>query len=125
MAGLLPRLQAGALSRSQQWVYLDSIIPGVHPIDALALALAKHLPERSLKTIRDDLDDDSTYGLHLLASLLRKLPATRVVLFIDQFEEVFTQTASEEERRHFLDLLVTAVTEPQGPTILILTLRAD
>jgi len=48
-----------------------------------------------------------------------------VVLFIDQFEEVFTQTISEEERQHFIELLVTAVTEPRGPTILLLTLRAD
>jgi hypothetical protein len=63
--------------------------------------------------------------LHLLASFLGKPPERRVVLFIDQFEEVFMQTTSEEERQHFLDLLVTAVSKPQGPTMLILTLRAD
>jgi transcriptional regulator with XRE-family HTH domain len=125
MAGLLPRLQAGGLPGSQHWVYLDPMIPGVHPIEALALAFAKQLPDRSLTTLRDNLEDDSAYGLHLLAGYLGKAPERRVVLFIDQFEEVFTQAASEEERRHFLDLLVTAVTEPQGPTILILTLRAD
>jgi hypothetical protein len=48
-----------------------------------------------------------------------------VVLFIDQFEEVFTPTISEEKRQHFIDLLMTAVTERRGPTLLILTLRAD
>ena len=125
MAGLLPRLQADGLPGSEHWVYLDPIIPGNHPIEALALAFAQRVPDRSLKTIREDLDDDSTYGVHLLASSLGKREGTQVVLFIDQFEEVFTQTISEEERQQFLDLLVTAVSEPQGPTILILTLRAD
>src|SRR5579864_1503685 len=102
MAGLLPHLQAGGLPESQQWVYLDPMLPGAHPIDALALAFAQQLPDRSLKTIREDLEDDSTYGLHLLASYLGKRAATRVILFVDQFEEVFTQTTSEEERRHFI-----------------------
>ena len=125
MAGLLPRLQAGGLPGSQHWVYLDPMIPGVHPLEALVLAFAKRLPDRSLKTVRDDLEDDSVYGLHRLSSSLGKPPERRVVLFIDQFEEVFMQTTSEEERQHFLDLLVTAVSEPQGPTMLILTLRAD
>jgi len=125
MAGLLPRLQAGGLSGSQQWLHLDPMIPGAHPLEALTRTFAEHLPDRSLKMVREDLDDESSRGLHLLANYLSKLPEMRVVLFIDQFEEVFTQTISEEERQHFLDLLVTAVTEPQGPTILILTLRAD
>jgi transcriptional regulator with XRE-family HTH domain len=125
MAGLLPCLQAGGLPGSQHWLYLDPMIPGVHPLETLALTFARCLPERSLTTVRDDLNDESARGLHLLATYLSKLPEMRVVLFIDQFEEVFTQTTSEEERQHFLDLLVTAVSEPQGPTILILTLRAD
>ena len=125
MAGLLPRLQAGGLPGSQHWLYLDPMIPGVHPLETLALTFARHLPDRSFKTVRDDLDDESARGLHLLANYLSKSPEMRVVLFIDQFEEVFTQTTSEEERQHFLDLLVTAVSEPQGPTMLILTLRAD
>jgi WD40 repeat protein len=44
---------------------------------------------------------------------------------IDQFEELFTQTLSERERQRFIDLLVAAVTEPVGPLIVLLTLRAD
>jgi transcriptional regulator with XRE-family HTH domain len=124
-AGLLPVLQAGALSDSEEWVYLDPMVPGVHPIESLTLALARQMPDRSLRTIRDDLEDETARGLHLLANHLRTRPGIYVVLFVDQFEEVFTQTISEEERRHFLDLLVTAVSEPQGPIIVILTLRAD
>ncbi len=43
---------------------------------------------------------------------------------VDQFEELFTQP-SEQERQHFIDLLVAAATEPQSPVVVIVTLRAD
>jgi Novel STAND NTPase 1 len=125
MAGLLPRLREGRLPGSEQWVYLDPIVPGRRPIEVLTLALFEHLPDKSLKAIREDLEDDTARGLHLLATKLAKRPRTKVVLLVDQFEELFTQTPFEGERRHFLDLLVTAITEPHGPFIVLLTLRAD
>ena len=40
-------------------------------------------------------------------------------------EELFTQTSSEEERQSFIDLLLMTLTEPRGPVMVILTLRAD
>src|SRR6266487_3399896 len=125
MAGLLPGLQKNALPGSEAWVYLDPIEPGKRPLESLILAFAPRLPERSLRAIRHDLEDDSARGLHLLATQLVKRPGVKVVLMIDQFEELFTQTLSEQERQHFIDLLVAAVTEPRGPLSVLLTLRAD
>ncbi len=125
MAGLLPRLQSGGLQGSELWIYLDPIVPGVHPIESLTLALAEKLSDKSLKTIRDDLENDSGRGLHLLATTLAKHEGTRVVLLVDQFEELFTLTASEEERGQFITLLINALTEPHGPVVILLTLRAD
>ena len=40
MAGLLPRLRQGGLPGSEAWIYLDPIVPGAHPVESLALALA-------------------------------------------------------------------------------------
>jgi transcriptional regulator with XRE-family HTH domain len=125
MAGLLPRLQSGGLPGSEMWIYLDPIVPGVHPIESLTLALAEKLSDKSLKTIRDDLEDDLGRGLHLLATALAKQEGTRVVLLVDQFEELFTLTVSEEERGQFITLLINALTEPHGPVVILLTLRAD
>jgi len=125
MAGLLPRLQAGGLTGSEKWIYLNHITPGVHPLETLALVLAQHLPDRSLTRVREDLENDSTRGLHLLASSLRTRLETPVVLFVDQFEELFTQTTSQEERQRFIEVLVTAMTELHGPLIALLTVRAD
>ncbi len=125
MAGLLTGLQKSALPGREAWIYLDPIEPGKRPLESLILAFAPRLPERSLLAIRHDLEDDSARGLHLLATQLVKRPGVKVVLMIDQFEELFTQTLSEQERQHFIDLLVAAVTEPHGPLIVLLTLRAD
>ncbi|HWS83771.1 MAG TPA: protein kinase, partial [Ktedonobacteraceae bacterium] len=125
MAGLLPRLQKDALPGSSSWVYLKPVVPGTHPLEALALAFALHMPQSSLKSIYEDLQGDSTRGLHLLAQQLVSQPDGKVVLLVDQFEEVFSNMVSEQERQQFIDLLVTAATEPSGPVIVLLTLRAD
>lgn len=125
MAGLLPRLQAGGLPGSSQWVYLPPIVPGAHPLESLSIALAEKFPNRCLKDIRVDLEDDTTRGLHLLATLLVKQPHAKFVLVIDQFEELFKQAVTEEERERFIAILLAAVSEPGGPVIVILTLRAD
>ncbi|MBV9690512.1 MAG: AAA family ATPase [Ktedonobacteraceae bacterium] len=125
MAGLLPRLQAGNLPGSEAWIYLKSIVPGVHPLESLELALAELFPEKNLNALRDETEDDSSRSLHVLAQALTKQQGDKVVLFIDQFEELFTQTSDEEERQRFITLLVTAMTEPRGALVVLLSLRAD
>ena len=127
MAGLLPRLRAGGLPGSEEWVYLEPVVPGTHPLESLALVLAEHIPGKSLSAIREELDYDTARALHLLTKTLAsgRSNGIRVVLFVDQFEELFTQTIEEEERQGFIDVLVAAITEPHGPLVAILTLRAD
>ena len=56
LAGLLPRLQAGALTDSVQWVYLPPLVPGAHPLDALARSLAEAAPAGDPTAIRAALD---------------------------------------------------------------------
>jgi transcriptional regulator with XRE-family HTH domain len=124
LAGLLPRLRHGAVPGSTGWVYLAPLLPGTHPIEALSVAVAAARQRSSLTAIRADLDA-SERGLHLLAGRLASQPETRVLLVIDQAEELFTSTADEEERRKFIDLLVTAACEPRGSLVVVLTLRAD
>jgi hypothetical protein len=125
MAGLLPCLQKGGVLDSEEWVYLDPIVPGEHPLESLALTLGQKLSDKSHKTIQEDLEDESARGLHRIACSLARQLGKKVVLFVDQFEELFTLTTSEDERQQFIGLLMAAATERFGPTILIITLRAD
>ena len=48
--------------------------------------------------------------------MLRVLPnsSSRLVLVIDQFEELFVLTEEESERHRFLDNLVLALDDPHG-----------
>lgn len=125
MAGLLPRLQQGALPGSDTGTYLKPMVPGKHPIDALSRVLKPHFPGSRARDLRENLEDDTTQGLHQFATHLDKERGSKVVLLVDQFEEVFTQTETEEERQRFIDLLLTAATTPSGPLLVLLTLRAD
>ncbi|MBV9229230.1 MAG: TIR domain-containing protein, partial [Chloroflexi bacterium] len=125
LAGLLPRLHQNALPASHDWIYLERMVPGAHPLEALARTLAYQFPARSHTSLLEDLTASSARGLHLLAEQLAQPSQTRVVLFIDQFEELFTQTTDAAERAQFLNLLTTAVTEPHGSLLIFLTLRAD
>ncbi len=130
MAGLLPQLQRGMLPGSETWLCLDPMVPGKHPLESLVLTLAAQLPDRSFSSIREDLEDESARGLHQLCTHLlnihrREQPGARIILLVDQFEELFTQTESEDERQRFIHLLLTACSEPRGPLVALLTLRAD
>ena len=83
MAGLLPRLERGALPGSERWVYLEPVVPGAHPLEALALTLALRLSGRSVKSIREDLEDESARGLHLLATRRVRAPGQQVVVMLE------------------------------------------
>lgn len=124
LAGVLPRLRAGALPGSADWHYLEPIVPGAYPLEALSVALGRGLPGSSLRATRDDLNDGPR-GLHRLARRIATGPTSHVVLVIDQAEELFTLTTDDRERRQVIELMVTAATEPRGPMLVLLTLRAD
>ncbi|MFW5696744.1 MAG: WD40 repeat domain-containing protein, partial [Phototrophicaceae bacterium] len=63
----------------------------------------------------------------LLDTVRRVIPTpdAQVVLFIDQFEELFTLVEAEPERTLFLESLHTAATGSDSPLRIIITLRAD
>jgi polyhydroxyalkanoate synthesis regulator phasin len=65
--------------------------------------------------------------LHLIArqSLPENAPDMRLVVVVDQFEEVFTLCRKEELREALIRNLLYAAKVAQGQTLVILTMRAD
>ena len=125
MAGLLPALQSGAIAGSENWLYLEPFVPGENPIENLTTTLRSMLPQMPFDTIVADLNSTTTKGLHRLVQQILADHAKRMVIYIDQFEELFTLTASEDERQQFIDVLTTAVDELDGQVIVICSMRAD
>ncbi len=111
---------------SPRWP-IHVITPTSHPLEALAASLTRDSESvTATATLIDDLARDPR-GLHLyIRKLLGRASANRLLVVIDQFEELFALCRDEAERRGFVDNLMTAVSpETDGPTTVILTLRAD
>jgi WD40 repeat protein/DNA-binding SARP family transcriptional activator len=131
-AGLLPRLR-----HEGTWL-IANFRPGERPFRALAGAL---LPVMS----QEPSDIASKSGVREMASALghgdlpladvvgraleQQPQARRLLLVVDQFEELYTLCPERDVRRRFLDTLLTAVGPAGGARehrlVLLLTMRAD
>jgi WD40 repeat protein len=118
---------------SDRWP-IHLMTPTAQPLETLAASLTRDAESvTATATLIDDLRQERR-SLHLYARKLLAqridlsgLPgADRLLLLIDQFEELFTLCRSETERQAFIDNLLAA-TEPNtaGPVVVVITLRAD
>jgi len=123
-AGLVAALKRAVVG-DERW---ETVIlrPGAHPLEALAARLVRARAEVPMQQTLDGLAADPR-TLHLAISLaLAERPAgTRVLLVVDQFEEVFTLCRDERERKAFFANLVYAATIPGGGAGVVLAMRAD
>lgn len=127
-AGLLPAIRQGTELDSRGWIRVI-LSPGARPMVALAESLQREfLNARQETEILETLEENAD-GLHLLADDILAQDAhpdsARLLVFIDQFEEVFTQVTDEHIRAHFLKLIHAAATIPGGRCLVVVTVRAD
>jgi ABC-type glycerol-3-phosphate transport system substrate-binding protein len=120
-AGLIPELRAGALPGSAGW-YVVEMVPGSHPFDELADGLTRISVDPAPGLARRLRDPG---GLARAADEVLPDERSELLLVIDQFEEVFSLVAEEDERAAFLDSLTAAVTDPGSRVRVVLTLRGD
>lgn len=142
-AGLVAALQRGASladstplpEGSHLWPVVI-ITPTANPLESLAVGLTRDVESvTAAATLMDDLARDAR-SLHLYARrmLSPNRSERRLLLVVDQFEELFTQCRDLAQRKAFVDNLLTAagVSSPEeregvddGPTFVVITLRAD
>ncbi|MDX2466058.1 MAG: BTAD domain-containing putative transcriptional regulator, partial [Acidimicrobiia bacterium] len=122
-AGLIPSIRKGAVPGSEQWL-IAHMMPGSDPFIELEAALLRSTIDApdSLSGLLQSPDDSG-----LLRAALRLLPteSARMVLVIDQFEELFTLVEDESVRWRLLDQLLVAVDDAYGRVVVLTTLRAD
>lgn len=120
-AGLIPELRRGAIALSQHW-FIASMLPSSKPLQALAEALNNIAiyEQPDLLTVLQTRPDGLSEAV---ARLLP--PQSTLLLFIDQFEELFTLTTDEAERAQYLALLHDAAHSQAAQIYVVFTLRAD
>ena len=127
-AGLVPALARGVqVPGSSSWFRI-SMTPGTRPLTELSAQLAR-LGDRDPAVVRKGLAD-APQDAHLLVSDIVR--AARLVLIIDQFEQVFAASGAEGalERDAFIEAVCAAATRPAGsggepPALVVLAVRGD
>jgi WD domain, G-beta repeat len=109
-AGLLPKLADGALDGSADWPVL-TLTPTATPLTALAA----HVAELNGSNLATDPPA-------LLAALRDRMGDERVVVVVDQFEELFTLCTDDQQRRAFIELLHDMA---EAGVLVVLGVRAD
>ncbi|HEX5058301.1 MAG TPA: protein kinase [Kofleriaceae bacterium] len=113
-AGLIPELKS-----REAWEALITR-PGRHPLDALAVTVAGEADSASLATKL--ANEPGALGVRL-----RERARTRggkILLFVDQFEELYT-LADDRARAAYLACLRGAADDPLSPTRVVVSLRSD
>ncbi len=133
LAGVVPRLKERGATR----VFV--VRPGAAPFEALAAALLVPAQAPATPAARpnrltggkaavDQLAqtlESSSWELNLRLYALAASTGERVVLVVDQLEEVLTQGAPRAEASAFMEALAAAGAEVDGPVLVILTARDD
>ncbi|MBL8912090.1 MAG: serine/threonine-protein kinase PknK [Archangium sp.] len=126
-AGLVP-----ALKRSgENW---ESIVlrPGRHPIAGLAALISPMISTSA--SIADELNEQKKLEARLIkepgfvGAVLRgraRREKKNILLFVDQFEELYTLVPDVEERKAFTASLTAVADDPTSPIRLVLSIRSD
>lgn len=112
-AGVIP-----ALKRSGETWDVLHIRPGRAPLLALSEALAPDVANADFR------NEPGLFGASLRARC-RDGESQRIVIFVDQFEELFTLVTDPDERATFLACLLGAADDASSPLRVILAIRSD
>src|SRR5215813_8977417 len=127
-AGLVPALRR---NREKVWEMV-TLVPGDRPLRSLAVALAPLLEPEMTETDRlveiNKLSGALASGDLKLRDIVervlsKQLGTERLLIVVDQWEELYSLTPDETTRRCFIDELLDASTHM--PVSVVLTLRGD
>ena len=100
------------------------MVPGTHPLEELEAALLR-VAVNPPSTLMEQLRDGERGLVRAVKRVLPSDERAQMLLVIDQFEELFTLTTSEQERTDLLRSLLEAMTDPGSRLWAVVTLRAD
>jgi len=123
-AGLLPAAWAGTVPGANSWTTVI-LTPTAYPLEELASRVAL-LCRIAAGSLLADLRTDPHNLQLVIRQVLADAPVgARLLLIIDQLEEIFTLCNDDTERQGFLDALAALVTDPRCGIAIVLGIRAD
>jgi WD40 repeat protein/energy-coupling factor transporter ATP-binding protein EcfA2 len=123
-AGLIPALRNGAVKSSKSWLY-ETMKPGRDALGELARVASSFAETTNAEDeVRAKASNDPSIFARWCDIALKGRRDRRAVLFIDQFEEVFTQL-SHDKAETFIKVLAHAATVENGRLILLFSMRSD
>jgi WD40 repeat protein len=114
-AGLIPSLP---LNRVYQWHSLSPIRPGESPLNSLNSVL-KELGNVTTEQV------NSQIFIKTITVWSEANPQTKLLLVVDQLEELITLCRNDEEKQQFLEILATLIDTFPDVVRLVVTLRSD
>ncbi|MBW4510898.1 MAG: caspase family protein [Scytonematopsis contorta HA4267-MV1] len=118
-AGLIPKLKKATIkSTADKWFILPCIRPGELPFRALNNALTS----QGLNPVYSQTQDSFSKSISAWAT---QHPDTKILLFIDQSEEIITLCRDEKQRSAFFECLAQAVNDHWFILKVVLALRSD
>ncbi|WP_353258707.1 WD40 repeat domain-containing protein [Prochlorothrix hollandica] len=130
-AGLIHQLQLGQMIPDSDRWRIHIVQPGGHPLLNLAFAfLDLNLPLVERAKQLGEIETFLSQGREGMRRLIQASAAPRLVLVVDQFEELFTLCRDKAERLLFLDCLLGAIAlAAEGrygvPFHVVIGMRAD
>jgi hypothetical protein len=127
-AGVVPALKQSG----ESWTTVV-VRPGRQPLAALAHAVAPMVMQSSTtlagdmseqEAVRDRLETEPGYLGALLRSRARRRKQ-RMLLFVDQFEELYTLVADPQQRLAFTACLASMADDATAPLRVVLSIRSD
>lgn len=116
-AGLMPRLRRD----SDRWIVLDLFRPRADPTGELVSILSRSGSADLAERLRVADDPDALAEILLEIRRRSGRPAAKVLLIVDQFEELLGRDSSMT----FLTQLRRAIDHPDAPVVVVATMRSD
>jgi eukaryotic-like serine/threonine-protein kinase len=117
-AGIIPAVRA----TGGDW-QVHVLRPGRVPLHRLATILEAATGEDGATLVSQLLQGPGVFGAMLRAAAARQ--RTRMLIVVDQLEELFTLCDSDDLRQMFLAALFAAADDPGSPLRVVLSMRAD
>lgn len=141
-SGVIPTLHGGFISKAGNKWEIISAKPGLNPIKNLANGFKKHIESKnngeendfSKNLINEYLFEavlhKSTKGLSELFKLNKYLKGKNLLLYLDQFEEIFRfrklgESKHINESLAYVNLILEAIKQTEVPIYIALSMRSD